>query len=58
MTLGRVEDDDRDDRPVRGRVRRDGVRRYLRENDLTLVMLSLFAVCLVGQGIAGFRVYN
>jgi hypothetical protein len=34
------------------------VRRFLRENDLTLVMSSLFVACLVGQGAAGFRVYN
>ena len=34
------------------------MRRFLRENDLTLVMLALFIVSLVGQGVAGFRVYN
>ena len=34
------------------------MRRFLRQNDLTLVMFGLFAVCLVGQGVAGFRVYN
>ena len=34
------------------------MRRFLRENDLTLVMFGLFVVCLVGQSIAGFRVYN
>ncbi len=32
--------------------------RVLRENDLTVVMFGLFAICLIGQGIAGFRVYN
>ena len=34
------------------------MRRFLRQNDLTLVMFGLFAVCLIGQGVAGFRVYN
>jgi len=34
------------------------VRRFLRENDLTLVMSALFVACLVGQGVAGLRVYN
>lgn len=34
------------------------MRRFLRENDLSLVMFGIFAVCLVGQGVAGFRVYN
>ena len=34
------------------------MRRFLRENDLTLVMLGLFMASLVGQGVAGFRVYN
>ena len=34
------------------------MRRFLRENDLTLVMFGLFIVCLIGQGVAGFRVYN
>ncbi len=34
------------------------MRRFLRQNDLTLVMFGLFAACLVGQGVAGFRVYN
>ncbi len=34
------------------------MRRFLRENDLTLVMFVLFAVCLAGQGAAGLRVYN
>ncbi len=34
------------------------VRRFLRENDLTLVMFGLFALSLIGQGVAGFRVYN
>jgi hypothetical protein len=34
------------------------MRRFLRENDLTLVMFGLFLVCLIGQGVAGFRVYN
>ena len=34
------------------------MRRFLRENDLTLVMFGLFIACLIGQGVAGFRVYN
>jgi len=34
------------------------VRRFLHANDLTLVMFGLFIACLVGQGVAGFLVYN
>ncbi|MBA2596964.1 MAG: hypothetical protein H0V00_10120 [Chloroflexia bacterium] len=34
------------------------MRRFLRENDLTLVMFGLFIACLVVQGVTGFRVYN
>ncbi len=34
------------------------MRRFLRENDLTLVMFGLFVLSLIGQGVAGFRVYN
>ena len=34
------------------------MRRFLRENDLTLVMFALFALSLIGQGVAGFHVYN
>jgi hypothetical protein len=34
------------------------MRRFLRQNDLTLVMFALFAVCLIGQGVTGYRVYN
>ena len=34
------------------------MRRFLRENDLSLVMFGIFAVCLVGQAAAGLRVYN
>lgn len=34
------------------------MRRFLRENDLSLVMFGIFAVCLTGQGMAGLRLYN
>ena len=34
------------------------MRRFLHENDLSLVMFGIFAVCLVGQAAAGLRVYN
>jgi len=34
------------------------MRRFLRENGLSIVMLSLFFVCLVGQAASGFRVHN
>ncbi len=34
------------------------MRRFLRENDLTLVMFGLFVLSLIGQGVAGFHVYN
>ncbi|MBA2248307.1 MAG: hypothetical protein H0W23_09265 [Chloroflexia bacterium] len=34
------------------------MRRFLRENDLTLVMFGLFILCLIGQFVAGLHVYN
>ncbi len=34
------------------------MRRFLRENDLSLVMFGIFSVCLIGQALAGYRVYN
>jgi len=34
------------------------MRRWLRNNGLTLALLALFAFSIVGQGLAGLRVYN
>jgi uncharacterized protein DUF6766 len=34
------------------------VRRFLRENSLSLVFLALFLLALFGQSIAGFHLYN
>jgi len=34
------------------------MRRFLRDNGLSLVLLGLFALCLVGHGLTGHREYN
>lgn len=34
------------------------MRRFLRENSLSLFFLALFLIALFGQSIAGFQLYN
>src|SRR5688500_18684545 len=34
------------------------MRRFLRNNGLSLVLLAIFVVCLVGQSLAGLLAYN
>jgi hypothetical protein len=42
----------------RGRRRPSAIRRFLRDNGLSVVAFSVFALCLVGQIVTGMREYN
>jgi hypothetical protein len=50
--------DDRRGAPPPARPGRTGIRRVLRDNGLSLVLVMLFLLCWVGQSVAGHRAFN